>query len=124
MDPWVPSMNSLKPQPNSNNLPIDTDMKVSELALEEPRRWNSLLLQTLFKPESVITIMKIPLSTLNFKTCRDKAELIHHASDNFSVKSTYAALQGPIVTTQTQHTSTTWKNLWRLKLHDKLKLFL
>lgn len=114
-------MNTHIPEPNSDNPIIDLSLKVVDLTLEEPRRWNSLLLHTLFSPHSVQEILKIPLLRHNFSQVQDKIKWTHHYSGNYSVKSSYATL---VNTSETFVSDISWKKLWKLKIQDCLKLLI
>lgn len=59
-NPWVPTLPSFKSIPKNTLIHKDPSTIVLEPTLEEPRRWNIILLQALFQQDSV-EIMKIPL---------------------------------------------------------------
>lgn len=124
VDPWVPGLHSLKTLPNPNNPNIEPNMKVAELTLEEPRRWNTIFLQALFTLQSVDAIQKILLSSYNYSSIGDKINWIHHSFSISSVTSAYAVINNTQVPTPMQHTDNSWKKLWKLKIQDILKLFL
>lgn len=124
MGPWVPTLKSLRPQPNQNNPLVEPNLKVSVLTLEEPRRWNTLLFHALFSPESVNEILKIPLSNYNYSTSGDRIKWTLHSTEKFSVKSAYAAMINSQNYTSLQHIAETWKKLWRLNIQDRLKLLI
>lgn len=79
-DPWIPSMSPPLPIPSSSEILKDSTLRVSELMLEEPRRWNIMLLQALFSEETAKEIEKIPLALYNFQNLRDEVKWIHHSS--------------------------------------------
>lgn len=83
IDPWIPNMPTLTPLLNPNNSNIDHEIKVAELTLEEPRRWNNLFLQALFTQDSINAIQKLPLSTINYSSIEDKPKWINHSSGIF-----------------------------------------
>ncbi|KAF5448516.1 hypothetical protein F2P56_029042 [Juglans regia] len=91
--PWIPTIHNFIPDPNpENNLDPNLNMTVSELILEEPRRWNVLLFNTLFSDHSSREIQKISLANHNFQTVQDKINWIYHSFEKFLVKLAYAAL--------------------------------
>lgn len=117
----VPTLPSLVLAPNPTTNWIEPNLRVVELTLEEPRRWNTILLQTLFSLEHAQEISKIPLSNYNFSSINDKIKWKHHYSRNFSVKLTYTALLSP---TANQTSDIPWKKLWKLQIQDRLKFLL
>lgn len=60
-NPRIPSLPYRLPIHSSNDIFKDPALRVSELILEEPRRWNTSLLQALFSYPMVREISKIPL---------------------------------------------------------------
>lgn len=123
-DPWISTLPSHIPIPNPNYFPIDPTMLVSELILEEPRRWNVLLLNAIFSEHTSREKQKIPLANHRFHHIPDKIKWIHHSSGVFSVKSVYAAFVNATGPTESINQFTNWKNLWKLQIQDRLKLFL
>lgn len=71
-DPWIPTQIPFIPIPQSDTIPKDPSLVVSALTLEEPRRWNILLLQDLFHQDTVNEIKKIPLAQCNFHRRKDR----------------------------------------------------
>lgn len=80
---------------------------MSELTLEEPRRWNTLLLQALFSYETVREIEKIPRAQYDFHNLRDSIKWRHHPSGILSVKLAYVALNIPTHRHDSSHSSQT-----------------
>lgn len=70
-DPWIPTLSNFIPKPKLDNVWRDQDMTASEFTLEEPRKWNTILLQALFTEETVQETQKIPLSGTNFHLFND-----------------------------------------------------
>ncbi|XP_042969130.1 uncharacterized protein LOC122301822 [Carya illinoinensis] len=114
-------MPNFTPQPRDETIQKDHTLKVSELMMENPRSWNTILLQALFNQDSVNEILKISLAQYNYQNVDDKPIWIHHSSGQFSVKSAYAAITSNSDTTINSIPSNTWKNLWKLKVQDRLK---
>lgn len=102
----------------------DLHLRVSELTLEEPRRWNTILIQALFSQESVVEIQKIHLTQYHFHNQSDFPRRIHHSSGKFFVKSADAAIILQSNEQNESHPTIDWKKLWSLKMQDCLKLLL
>ena len=64
-DPWILRAKNFKPF-RRRNAPPNVN-KVSQLMLDNLRRWKSKLLNRLFKPQDVRLIKAIPLSQRNFQ---------------------------------------------------------
>ncbi|XP_031374099.1 uncharacterized protein LOC116188763 [Punica granatum] len=65
-DPWIPSINDHKPSPRSDTFQ-DPNLKVSDLMLNHPKRWNIPLLTSLFEQAIVQNIIKIHLTQGNLE---------------------------------------------------------
>ncbi|KAF5469211.1 hypothetical protein F2P56_013300, partial [Juglans regia] len=120
-DPWLPSLHPPIPSPQIPGTYHYPDLRVAELTLENPRRWNMLLLNTLFSSKTIAAIQRIRLSQYQFHNIHDQPKWKHHSSGKYSVKSAYAAF---ILHTNTTEPDIIWKKLWAVKLQDRLKLFL
>lgn len=83
VDPWIPTIPSFMPIPNPDFFVPMHNLKVSELTLEEPRCWNTLLLDTLFSEITSRKIQKIPSANHNFHHTTDKIKWVHHFSGIF-----------------------------------------
>lgn len=115
-DPWIPTISPPIPKPSLDIIRIDPHMRVSKLVLEEPRRWNTILLETLFSQTTVNEIEKTPLAQHQFHNIIDNLKWLHHSIGKLSVKSAYVALTIQSNTTTSLHPPTIWKKLWSLKL--------
>lgn len=69
--PWISTLSPLIPIPSSWLIIQDPELRVFELVLEEPRRWNTLILQTLFSQETANEIEKISPAQFQFHNIRD-----------------------------------------------------
>lgn len=119
--PQITGLPTLRPTPNPNNPINEIDIKVAELTLEEPKRWNILLLQALFNTDFVNIILKIPLSSFNYFSIPDKVTWLHHSTGNFSVKLAYDTMIKIQISPQMQEINVTFKKLWKLKSQYRLK---
>ena len=117
-DPWVPWLEEYIPKPRDPINPKNP-MQVSNLFDPVTRRWKSSLLRTLVDPESFLAIQKIVLPTVAKK---DKLVWTLKAKGNYTVKSAIKASLVPRnMNTQSDHL---WHALWKLKLHERTKIFL
>lgn len=83
-------------------------MRVSELTIEEARRWNIFLRQALFSNSTIEEISKIHIKQFNFHNFRDNLKWFHHSNGIFFVKSAYAAI---VSNSHSQHPPHIWKKL-------------
>lgn len=96
--------------PNLSPLTIqDPQLRVSNLNLEEPKRWKSLILQALFPRETVNEIEKIPLAQYQFHNTRSSLKWAHHSNGIFSVKSAYVAISIQSYREISHHPPSIWK---------------
>jgi hypothetical protein len=79
--PWIPSMPSFKPRPNENLVDLP-DFSVADLFLPGSRSWNEDLLQDLFDPATVQSILQIHIPRTSNG---DKWSWIPSLSGTFSV---------------------------------------
>ncbi|PKI66159.1 hypothetical protein CRG98_013457 [Punica granatum] len=106
-----------KPSPNLSIEP-DLELKVRNLMLFHPKRWNYPLLTTLVEQGMVENILEIHLAQEDYE---DAANWTPNASRKHSVKSFYL--------TDQQHrfqsnNEIVWKAIWNLKIHERFKLHL
>lgn len=121
--PWIPSLSPPIPSPLSPLLPQDSPLRLFELTLEEPGRWNLLLLQALFSQETVNEIEKIHLAQYQFHNTRDTFKWTHHSNWTFLV-SAYATISIQSNVANSPYLASLWKKLWSFKIQDCPKLFL
>lgn len=62
-DPWLPILNDTRIHTASSN--NNLGLTVDNLILQNPKRWNVDLLQTLFEERDINAIQQIPLSMRN-----------------------------------------------------------
>ena len=94
---------------------------VSDLIQDNPRRWNDDLLKECFDDESIAHIHKIQLGQFP-----QADKVIWSPSNNgaFSTKSAFWTDQVSWFNTMGPLTKQEWNMLWKLKIHDRLKLLL
>ena len=117
MDPWIPWIEGFKPRPRDPLNPKDT-MSVSTLINSSTREWRLELLLDLFDMETVAAIQKIRLP---FFSRPDKLVWIKDPKRQFSAKSAYKMCQE---SSSSQTQNPLWKILWKLKMHDRVKILL
>jgi ribonuclease HI len=117
MDPWIPWIEGFKPRPRDPVNPKDP-MSVSTLINSSTREWRLELLLDLFDMETVAAIQKIRLP---FFSRPDKLVWIKDPKGQFSAKSAYKMCQE---NSSSQPQDPLWKNLWKLKVHDRVKMLL
>jgi hypothetical protein len=83
--------------------------------------WDINKLNNLFDPPTIQAILKIHLSTSH---SQDKIIWAPNKSGIFSVKSAYLQAQLPNLLNTGPLLRKDWKHLWRLKIHERLKLLL
>ncbi|XP_059451183.1 uncharacterized protein LOC132181985 [Corylus avellana] len=123
--PWIPTLNSYIPIPSPHlNQPLPnlliTDLFSHTLNSTETY-WNIPLINYLFDSSSAREIQKIRISN------SPSEEFIWTPSPSglFTSKSAYNLITTPRISIASSPlTPTQWKALWKLKLMDRLKLFL
>ena len=92
-------------------------MSVATLIDVTTNSWNLTLLSELFDANSVEAILKIILPA---SPKEDKLIWVVGLKGKFSVKSAFKLFQSPVVTDAVVN----WSALWKLKIHDRLKMFI
>lgn len=77
-DPWIPSIPSVKPLPNPLYSGYEQNTKVAKLTLENPKRWNTLLIDILFMEHISKEIQKILLTAYSFHYSPNKIRWLHN----------------------------------------------
>uniref|UniRef100_A0A2N9IGZ4 Reverse transcriptase domain-containing protein n=1 Tax=Fagus sylvatica TaxID=28930 RepID=A0A2N9IGZ4_FAGSY len=116
-DPWVPWIPGFLPKPKDPLVP-PIPMLVSSLINQEIPSWNMSLLQEHFDEESMTAICRIHLP---FQSSRDKLCWIADPKGVFTVKSAYKL---NISHTWPCNPDSCWKDLWKCKLHERLKILI
>ncbi|PKI59227.1 hypothetical protein CRG98_020390 [Punica granatum] len=117
LDPWIPGTVNFKPTPRVDVFQ-DPALKVRDLMLFNPKRWNIPLISSLFEHDSVHNILKIHLSQTDFE---DSAKWTPNSSGKHSIKSFYLTDQQHRFH---DHSEISWKAIWNLKIHERFKLHL
>ena len=115
-DPWVPWLPNFFPQPKYET--INERLVVSCLINQSTRTWNVYKLKELFDEVSVKTITKIqiPYSPRPYRLV-----WILDPKGRFSVKSAFNCNQSNL---ETFVADLTWNRLWKLNMHERLKMFI
>ena len=119
--PWISSLNGFKPHSRLNSSTSTSINWVSDLIQDNPRRWNDELLKECFDDESIAHINKIHLGQFP-----QADKVIWSPSNNgaFSTKSAFWTDQVSRFNSIGPLTRQEWNMLWKLKIHDRLKLLL
>ena len=115
-DPWVPWLPCFLPKPR-----IESDkesLMVACLINQTSRSWNLPKLMELFYDDSVKAINKIRIPVIPHP---DKLVWIPDPKGNFSVHSVYKVHTSAQSSTNQE---IQWNKVWKLKLHDRLKMLL
>lgn len=89
---------------------------VVDLSNREGVDWNEELIKSIFNEDDAKLILDIPWP---ITPCEDKILWCDNNSKGFSVKISYL-----INSIHSEETSELWGKLWKLKIYDRLKLFL
>lgn len=114
-DRWVPGNIDLY-TPSSSSIAVDLDMKVSDLILPNPKRWNSHLIYLLFDDATARDIMSIYLPQEDIS---DELVWFPNATGEHTVRSFYMLDQESRLNYANRNF---WRKLWGLKLHERYKL--
>lgn len=115
-DPWVSGIAGKVPKLKQGARRGEIRL-VAELKGREDGLWNEELIHSLFNEEKAKSILTIHgPSNLG----EDKLMWLDKNSGSFSVKGSYLLNYN----NSEDEVSMTWKNLWNLKIHDRMKLFL
>jgi hypothetical protein len=117
--PWIPSLPNFQPVPRVPRLCLDYPLAISNLIHPQFLTWNVSLLLFLFAPEKVSKILKVFTRALS-----DSLIWTASASGVFSTKTAHHLYSSSRSTPISLVTPSSWKDLWKLKLNHRLKLFL
>jgi hypothetical protein len=118
--PWIPSMPSFIPVPLFPGPPNSTNLVLSDL-INPNSTWNIPLISSLFDTHSVREIKKTAISSPSI------SEFLWtpSSSGKFTTSSAYRFISSLRVSAySTPFVPAQWKQLWKLKLNARLKLFL
>ena len=116
-DPWVPWLPNFTPSPKDSST-APRPLVVACLINQATRSWNTGMLEALFNADSVEAILNIPIPSFPKP---DRLVWIADPKGLFSVKSTLKTHQIPAAV---EPSNTPWNCFWKLKIHDRLKIFL
>ena len=122
---WIPTITSFTPTPSTFLIQPYPNLNISNLFLLDQSHstatWNIPLLHHLFDTSTIGEILKIRFSTF----AEDNFFWILAANGQFSTKSTVKLISSRRTNQSSSPlSSSNWKHLWKLKLNDRLKLFL
>lgn len=115
--PWLPSVED--PFVRSNSAAL-VNQKVVSLFKTGERAWDTDLVLDVFETRDAELILSIPLSVND----KDTWYWRHEKMGEFTVKSGYKIIQQAKVQTNTADNSGFWRQLWNLRIPNKVKSFL
>ena len=115
-DPWIPLLPNFNPNPKNESIPIGPRV-VTTLIDVTTNFWNLTMLSELFDANSIEAILKIMLPA---SPQEDRLIWVVDPKGKFSVKSAFKLSQSPIMADPVVD----WSTLWKLKIHDRLKMFI
>jgi hypothetical protein len=116
-DPWIPWVVGFSPVPKDPTYVLD-NIKVTDLIKTPTRTWNIEVLANLVDPQSLDAILKVPIP---IHPCPDKLVWTLDPRGVFSVKSAANAVITPRLVSPAEPK---WDGLWKLKLHERQKIFM
>ncbi len=118
---WVPTLPFYRPSPrhpNSRSLP---SLSISDLILSGTQQWNKNLLYDIFEFSSAYAISCLPIS----QEVNSSYLWTPSCSGRFTTSSAYLAiLNNDFTGSSLISPSAIWKNIWKLQLTDRFRLFL
>ncbi|KAK7832800.1 putative ribonuclease h protein [Quercus suber] len=115
-DPWIPDETNLIPR-RRNGATLEAQL-VAEMIDQDTRQWDRGKLHELFEPNTVTKIMAIHINQLSQQ---DQPFWCLNPASEFTVKSAYNALRVSNYPHESVLQSKDWKELWKLKVHPRLK---
>lgn len=114
---WVPSLNEFRVV-LKDNVDWSRGKKVAELRDEESQGWNSTIVQYIFEEQTTKAILKLewPINPKEDKLCQ-----MGTCTSSFSVGSCYRK-EANLKAEDTNNSF--WQKLWKLEIHDQIKIFL
>lgn len=121
MDPWIPSLPSFVPKPKNGLQRLNSASLVSHFIIASSRSWDVNLLQNTFDYLSINSIRQLHLPPAGTS---DKMVWTPDMHGFFTVKSAYRQLSFNQSSILGSGPSINWKKLWRLNMHERLKVLL
>ena len=118
-DPWIPSIENFSPCATGNINPSPN--WVVDLMTDDRLNWDINKLNNLFDPSTVQAILKIHLSPAH---TQDKIIWAPNKSGEFLVKLAFIQSQMSNLLNTSPLLIKEWKHLWKIKIHERLKLLL
>ena len=115
-DPRIPNEPNLIPQVRIGAT-CEAHLVVNLIG-QDSRKWDRGLLSDLFEPTTVNKILSIHLSQ---QSINDQVFWCLNPSGEYSVKSAYNAIRTPTSTSHLVMQCKDWKELWKMKIHARLK---
>ena len=115
-DLWIPNETNLIPQ-RRNGASIEAHL-VAELIDQDTRQWDRGKLHELFEPNTVNKILAIHFTQLSQQ---DQVFWFLNPAGEFTVRTAYNALRVLNYPPHPLLQSKDWKELWKLKIHARLK---
>lgn len=117
---WIPTLPSFGPAPRYPSHHVLPSLLISDLFHPDSLQWRSPLINSLFEEESAKAILELKISA------NHRASYIWtpSTSGRFTTNSAYLAIIHNSLPDLSCHQSSVWKELWKLKLNDRLKLSL
>ncbi len=116
-DPWIPWQEGFSPTPKDPSAILE-NIKVANFILPSTNSWNRVVLVEIVDAASLGAILKV---TIPIQPRLDKLIWTLEPLGNFSMKSVIKSNASPRVQTPQDPE---WHGLWKLKLHERLKIFL
>lgn len=120
-DPWVLGLPSFRPYPHPNLSIVDSASLVQSFIVPFTNLWNRNLIERTFDPYSAKKILQLHLP---HSLEADKVFWESYSSGSFYVKSAYRLLLSARDPSLGPIPPVAWKQIWKLKMHERLKLFL
>lgn len=117
----MPGLLLIKPCSLNTSLVANPDSLVNDFIIPSTRLWNKSLLERTFDRPSVDKILEIHIPPL---LLADRVIWAPTISRSFSVKSAYHQIFSTRAAFYAHALLIDLKKLWKLQMHDRLKLFL
>ena len=116
-DPWIPWKDGFSSIPKNPSC-VQENFKVADFIEASTKNWNRSGLAGIVDESSLEAILQV---VIPFLPRPDKLIWSLDLSGNFSVKSLIKSTLSPRVFSQQEPN---WQGLWKLKLHERLKIFI
>jgi hypothetical protein len=117
--PWIPTVLNFTHEARHSSLPALYPLSIANLIHQSTSSWNLDILNLLFQPYVVAEILKICP-----RLAEDSILWTPSSSGKFSTKSMHHHITSLRQVQVSPLSVSTWKGLWKLKIHHCLRLFL